>query len=195
MNAKHTSGIVVGGKKPRRFGLHSRLAVLAAGSLALISLVVVGALWATGQFNTDSEHSTDSSTRIATQQKVDQAVNNTVTKPDYAAAKTALLAQLDNASSQADRIKIYNGLTAIAVQQKQYQQVIDNGLMASKLDTARAGLYAVTIADAYAALGNKTEALKYYKQALDYYTAQSDKYSGKVYYVNDINSKMAELQK
>lgn len=161
----------------------------------LLAILIVGASTAYYMRTKDKKAGSDAKPLTVAEQKVDAAVNRTTLHPDYAAANTELAKQLAQTTDKKKQAAIYMSFASINMQQKQYQAVIDNLLTASKLDPSKAELLASTIGDAYARLGDKANAAIYYNKALAYYSAKPDNYSGKTYFINDLNAKIAALKK
>jgi tetratricopeptide (TPR) repeat protein len=165
---------------------------IAAGvSLAILVLVGIGLAYYFSATHTPKSTSANNTG----QEKADQAVSKTVEHPDYAASAAYLKSQLANTRDHKKQADIYVGLASLAQQQGKYQEVIDNQLLAVQADPSRSELLALTTANAYAKLGNKTEALKYYQQALTYYRSKPENFSGRTYYINSVQAKIAELRK
>lgn len=161
----------------------------------MLVLIVAGVLlWAYGIFGKPSTASTSTAAEKAnTNKQVSTAVNGTVQNPDYAAATKAIDSELKATSDSKQQATLYSQKAAIAAQQGNYQEVINDYTQASKLDDAQAGTMAVPLAKAYEQVGDKQQALVYYKKAYAYYSSQKDNYSGKQYFVNLTQAKIQEL--
>lgn len=187
----HTSGVVVGDGKSYKL---RRVRLIGEGIAGLIVIVLlVGGAIVLARHHKPHDSLGPSPEHLTTQQQIDQVVNKTVQHPDYTSAKDLLNQQLANTKDPKKQADLYFQLAAIAAQQNDNQGIIDNDLKVVQLDSSRSGPLAQNIADAYYALGQKDTALPYYKQALAYYQAQPDNFSGKTYYVNQVNAKIAEL--
>jgi tetratricopeptide (TPR) repeat protein len=197
MDGQQTPNLIVGGDgqvKPsgiRALWYSTRSKVILLAALSLMVLIGAGTAYYFA-----STHTTNSAdVKKITQKRVDQAVGKTIENPDYAAAGTELNKQLQETNDKKKQADIYVGLASIALQQGKYQEVIDNELLAAKADPSRADALALTIGDAYAQLGKKAEALKYYQQALAYYNAKPENFIGRKYYITSTQTKITEIQK
>lgn len=194
-DTERKGGIVVGGNQPASGGMRQRLMVLSQDKKKLavlltgLILALLGAGYVAARLNTPEE------TPAASQEVVSDAVNRTSLSPNYSAAEAELNRQLKETRDNKKQAQLYMSLASVAYGQEQYQKVVDYELRASKLDPALADSLAATIADAYAKLGNKTQAIGYYDKALAYYTAQPETYSGRSYFISDMKTKKAELEK
>lgn len=193
--AESTSGIVVGSGK-RHWGIKRRLTVLVAAGALLLAVIIAGTMAVVHRNgNNEDKIIILPAKELTPSEQIDQAVNKTVQAPDYDAGTAALKAKLAKTSDPTAQANIYVQLAAIAVQQQDYKGQIQYDLQAIKLDGSKANVLARNVADAYNALGQNSEALTYYKQALAFYQAQPDSFSGKIAYINDINAKITELQR
>lgn len=178
-------------KPKRRVLVSKRFALIAS---LVVAVVLIGVLASAATVWLGGRSSTASKKKLTPQQAINQAVNKTVEHPDLNAGQTALEHQLQAATSSTGKADIYSQLASVAEQKQDYQTAINDYQQAVKYDPKRSGLLSNSIADAYYQLKQKPQALQYYQQALAYYQSQPDSYSGKAFYIQSVQARIAELQ-
>lgn len=137
----------------------------------------------------------DAGTAKSERQQVDEAIYGQVEDPDYDAATAALERQLAEASTPAEKIEAYSGLSAVAYGRADFKKVIEYETAVINLDSSESGPRARNIAESYYKLGSKEEALKYYRQALEFYESSPENLSGRTFFINEIKAMIVELEK